>query len=164
MLGEITTKLRGFSMFFKPKWHARLPKHLKPTNDKVKELEDFRKRSDLPHEALSMGIGISPWAVVKTQEDTLEHFRRKFPQLSERQLWRAILASRFQMKLAAPAPGDLPPEELMERMEHIDDIVKNIHTFDDLVRYILEMDENILATPFSDYSGIQDEINRILEK
>ncbi|HCC68280.1 MAG TPA: hypothetical protein DEP99_00100 [Nitrospiraceae bacterium] len=151
-------------MFLKPKWYTMLPEHLKPANDKVKRLEAFRKRLDLPHEALFMGIGISPWAVVKTQEYTLKDFRQKFPQLSEKELWRAVLASRFQVKLAFPAPGDLPLRELMRRMEHMDDIMKNIHTFDDLVSYILEMDKNILSTPFPDYSGIQDEINQILKE
>jgi len=151
-----------------PQWYKMLPDHLKPPIDKIKKLENLRKiisldTSDyISHLIIFKGIGQSRWEVIKTQEDILNKLRQRFPQYSEKELFKEVLLSRFRVKIAFPTSGDPSPEELKRRIENIDQVMISINTFQDLINYILEMDKDILKS--FEYFTIQEEINQILSE
>ena len=144
-----------------PQWYKMLPDHLKPPTDRIEKLENLRVHFDLLHNDFCMEIGTSKWAVIRTQEYTLNKLRGQFPHYSEKELLKELLLSRFRAKIMSPTFGDPPPEELLEKTENIDKIMENINTFQDLTNYILEMDKTI----FNALSSIvQNGINSILSE
>lgn len=142
-----------------PEWYMALPHHLKPPQSKVSALENLRKKLQLSDEAFMIGISISPWAVICTQETTLERFRRQFPEYSERDLWRAVILSRFEVKLKTPSLWDPPTEVILKKMGAMDEIMKDIHSWQDTLDFILEMEKDSFSI---DPTGIQNEINEVL--
>ena len=152
-------------------WYALLPEHMKPTNEKLEELEQFRQEWGFPHKMMFMAIALSPWAVRRVQEVCLEQNKRLLPNANEKELWRSVIISRFHVKLLVPAFSDqvtlapwmkpLPKEELLSRIERIDSIVATFKSFDDVVQYIISLDREEGA--FHDPSGMQDELNALLE-
>lgn len=144
-----------------PQWYKMLPDHLKPLTDRIERLENLRVHFDLPHNDFCMEIGTSKWAVIKTQEYTLNKLRDQFPHYSEKELFKEVLLSRFRVKIISPTFGDPPPEELSKKIENIDQLMENINTFQDLINYILEMDKTVLNA-FS--SVVQKGIDQILSE
>ena len=80
-------------MVFTPKWYTMLPDHLKPPTKKIWKLELLRQ--DLPDELFMKAIAISPWAVIRVQEETRDHLRRQYPEMTEKDLWMSVIASRI---------------------------------------------------------------------
>ena len=73
---------------------------------------------------------------------------------------------RLRTKAASPPETDpfakpLSQGEIINRMEHVDNIVSEFKTFDDAVEYILAMDEE--ENRFFDPSGLLKEVNVALE-
>lgn len=153
-------------MFGKPRWYNLLPPHLRPSEEKISKIEDFRKRNFLTDHLLFIAIGTSPWAVRKVQEFCLEQNRKIMPNVSEKELWKSVLFSRFQTKLATPSDyyppwaTPLSQEEILLRIDNISSIMANFKAFEDVVDYVLKMDEEEGA--FSDPTGISNELNEIL--
>jgi len=150
-----------FSYDSMPKWFKSLPDHLKPFPEKVERLESLRKTLNMSDQLFIMGIANSRWAVIKAQEAMLEIFRRELPDRPEKELWRRVIFSRFEIKLKSPASWDLSTEELLKEMESMDQIMTNIHSWEDTLEFILQMDKDAFSF---DPSGIQDEINKILSE
>ena len=154
-------------LFFKPQWYKLLPDSVKPIDKrKIKKIEDFRKRYRFTDEVMFMGIMVSRWAVKRIQKFCLEQLKRQMPDASEQELWKGVLLSRFNVKLVSPPETNpfaepLSQEEILSRIENIDNIVSGFKSFDDVIAYIILMDEE--ENRFYDPSGIQDELNNLLE-
>jgi hypothetical protein len=140
-----------------PLWFTQLPPHLRPPDNKIAEIEAFRKKNLLPTEAIVGGICSSPWAIVRTQEQTREHLKQSFPNADERRLWGGVLVSRFEIKMRSPSPWDPPAEELMRRVTSVDSIIEDIHSWDELMEYIVGMDQ-----PSLDNNPLLYELDMIL--
>jgi len=139
-----------------------LPPHLQPSSDKIKALEDLRRRFELPHEIMIQGIAVSKWAVIEAQKATLENFKKQASKgTSERDLLKSVLLSRLRTKLMfPPGPFDQSPDEIQSLIGNIDAIMDNIRTFDELLDYVLKLDAGHFGF---DPSGIQAKVNAILE-
>lgn len=156
-------------LFFKPQWYKLLPISIKPIEGEViKRVEDFRKEHGFTDEIIFMGIMSSRWAVKRIQKYWLEDGKKLMPDASEQELWKGVLLSRFNVKLSVPAPSELNPfakplsqKEILSRIENIDNIVSGFKSFDDVLNYIIAIDEE--ENWFYDPSGIQDELNNLLE-
>jgi len=155
-------------MFFKPQWYKLLPDHFNPMNERILEsIERLRKENGLTHEMISMGITLTPWAVRKLQEHCLAQGRKLMPFASERELWKRVLLSRLQAKLAhsdipsAPWHNPLSKEDILSMMENINNICANFKSWHNVVEYIVSIDRD--EGIFSDPSGIMDELNLLLE-
>lgn len=151
----------GDNMFFKPKWYRMLPDSVKPIDDAIinkmtelintiKELQKFSGITDGLggiDEVLSMRIMTTRWAVKRIQKFCLEQYKKQMPNASDRELWTGVLLSRFQVKLSmAMAPADpfskpLSSEEILSRVENVANIVSGFKSFDDVVNYIIAIDE-----------------------
>ncbi|MCX5827123.1 MAG: formylglycine-generating enzyme family protein [Deltaproteobacteria bacterium] len=155
-------------MLFKPKWYSMLPEHLKSKNERIIEsIESLRKKYELPHEMIYVGVAATPWAVRMAQEDCLRQYRSQMPNASEKELWENVLLSRMLIKKAA---GDIPVgpwihplsgEEILSMIDNRGAICANFKTWGDVVEYIvsIERDEGTYLDP----SGILNELNVLLE-
>jgi hypothetical protein len=146
-------------VFLKPRWYNALPAHIKPPREKLERLEQLRSQFQMRDDNFMVAIASSPWAVIRAQEAMIESLRQQFPGADERKLWTAVLLARLEIKMKAPAPWDPPPEELRSMMESIEDIMRGINSWDDLVNTILDMDRQRIAP---DSSSPQSLINDIL--
>jgi hypothetical protein len=68
--------------------------------------------------------------------------------------------ARFEIKLQSPAPWDLPADEIRNRMESIGEIMRELPTWDEVIRYILDLDRDATST---DPSSPQQRINAIVQ-
>lgn len=131
-------------MFFgKPTWYKALPPHLKPPENLIAKIEHYKRGYHLSDDDLFGGIMSSSWAVIRTQEATLQNLKATHPQANERDLWAAVLLSRLEIKMNAPAPWDPSREELMEKARSIDSIMSGIESWEQLMDYIVTMDAEL---------------------
>ena len=154
-------------MFFKPRWYKMLPDSVKPINDNVIEkIKDFHKEYKLTNRMIFLGIMSSRWSARRIIKFCLEQDKVQMPNASECERWTYVLASQFRAKLMSPAETDpfakpLSQEEIRSRMKNIDNIISNFKSFDDVVDYIIKMDEE--ENRFYDLSGIQSKLDNLLE-
>lgn len=141
-----------------PNWYKMLPEYMKPEENKIEELEEVRTIFHMPHDLFSGRIGISSWVVRKVQEEAFRKFKKEIPNATDKELWRAVLLSRLEVKIKIPDPNDLPMDVLLDKIKNLDNIMVSINTFDELVDYVLVMDLNILK----DSDFIQRKIDSIL--
>lgn len=145
-------------MFFKPKWYRMLPYHLKPKDDKVDRLEALRIRLDFSHEIFMRGIGMSRWAVIKAQEATSKRLKQAMPNATDKELWRGVLFSRYEVKLKYPSPLDPPADVILQKMQNLDKIISDINSFQELIDYILNFEKPHLMDSYP----IQRQIDEVL--
>lgn len=124
-----------------PFWFTKLPPHLKPPENKIAEIEAFKQKNLIITEDIIGGICSSRWAIIRTQEQTLEHLKQMLPNADERGLWTGVLISRLEIKMRSPAPWDPPHEELTRRLDSVNRIIEDIHSWDGLMEYIVGMDQ-----------------------
>lgn len=157
-------------MLFNPGWYSMLPNTVKPlTNEQIRAVEAFRKSINGNNQTTFLGIMISPWTVAKIQRHHLAEFKKSAkPGVTERELWKTVLLNRLATKAlwagehnTDPNAKPLTKEQVMSRAEKIEETVAGFKTFDDVIKYILEMDK--LENRFYDPSGLSAELNRILE-
>jgi hypothetical protein len=154
-------------LFFKsPAWYRALPPHLRPPKSKIKQLDAFRRSLEVDDDDVFMVlIGGSEWAVIKAQELTRDQLQHDLPHYSEKELWRAVIVCRLGAKLNLEATNlsfgieSDGSEAVMERMESMDEVMKEINSWDDVVNYILEMDKSSLR---HDPMGVKAKLNKIL--
>jgi hypothetical protein len=146
-------------VYFKPRWYQVLPVHIRPPEEKVEPLENLRRTLGMRDDTFLVALASSPWAVVRAQEAALESLRHQFPDADERRLWTAVVLARFEIKLQSPAPWDPPADEIRNRMESIGEIMRGLATWDDVIRYILEMDRDAVS---SDAASPQQRISAII--
>ena len=144
-----------------PRWFHVLPVHIRPAADKVAKLEELRTSLQMRDELFMIALASSPWAVVRAQEAMLESIRQQIPDADERKLWTAVVLARLEIKLKSPAPWDPPPEEIQRRMENVQEIMRNISSWNDVIRYVLDMDRTGTA---SDPASPQFQINQLLNQ
>lgn len=110
-------------------------------------------------------IGGTKWAVIKAQELTRDQLRHDLPHYSEKELWSAVIVCRLGAKLNLEVTnlslgvGGDGSEAVMEKMESMDEIMKGINSWDDVINYVLEMDKDSLSR---DPMGVKRELTRIL--
>jgi hypothetical protein len=157
-------------MFIKPKWYSMLPESLKPIDDEtIRLIEEYRNRKILPDEAIFTAIITTRWAVGRIQKYTLDLFRRQFPNLSERELWKSVIASRLQSRLDVyntigetdPLAKPLSQQKILSLIENLDKTVLNFETFEDVIGYIINIDEK--ENRFYDLTGATTAISKMLE-
>jgi len=162
-------KLNEHSIHSQPEWYKMLPQGFKPIDqEKIKSLENLRIKYRASHENCFLSIMSTPWAVEKTQYDSLRYAERMYSHLNEKALWKVVLLARFQTWMIAAELGSheykLSPEELKSRIEkmieNIDLIMGNFYSFSDMVRFAICMEEEV--GNFIDSSGILDRVNSIL--
>lgn len=162
--------LRGLMSFFnfgKPKWYRMLPEHFQPNKYLIQEIENFRSRFSLDHDFLALLISMTPWSVKNLQWFMLNKFRIEQPHLSEKEIWKAVLISRMNVKLMTiDFPTDigstpLSKAEIDDIIEQAETIVENFNNFEEVVNYILEIDYK--ENRFYDPGGLLDDLNNILE-
>jgi hypothetical protein len=134
--------VNGASVFLKPRWYSVLPEHIRPPEDKLEALETLRLTLKMRDDGFLAAIASGPWAIVRSQEVTLDTLRRQFPEADERRLWTAVLIARLEVKLNSPAPWDPPEEEIRRRMETIVEIVRPMTSWQEVLAYVLEMDRD----------------------
>jgi hypothetical protein len=138
-----------------------LPVHIRPAEEKVAQLEELRASLHMRDELFMVSLASSPWAVVRSQEATLESLRQQIPDADERKLWTAVLLSRLEIKLKSPAPWDPPPDEIRRRMDNILDVMHTVNSWEEVLEYILGMDRVGTA---SDPASPQYQINQLLSQ
>jgi len=144
-----------------PEWYTMLPSFMKIEKDKVNKLEELRSKHNLSHHKFFISIGTSMWAVEKAQEETLRALKKVMPNTNDRELWKHVLLARLNVKLDFPVKYfSRSAEEIKKDIKNIDDIVKNFESFEDVILYIIEMDEREYA--FLDPTGMKEKINKIL--
>ncbi|HMG75878.1 MAG TPA: hypothetical protein VK582_20425 [Pyrinomonadaceae bacterium] len=154
-------------IFFKsPAWYRALPPHLRPPKSKVKRLDEFRRSLEVDDDDVFMVlIGGTKWAVIKAQETTRDQLRRDLPHYSEEELWRAVIFTRLGAKMNLELTNlnlgidNDESDAIMEKMESIDEIMKEINSWDDVINCVLDMDKESLDR---DPMGVKGELNRIL--
>lgn len=161
-------------MFFNfPQWYKNLPDSVKPIDDKrINTIEDFRKKygvylgKEKSQEMIFMGIMVSKWAVKIIQQYTLELIRKQIPNAHEKELWKQVLIARLNTKLSTSGEKPdmfsrpLSETELLSRINNINEIVAKCESFNDVIDYIIAMDEQ--ENRFYDPTGMQSELESIL--
>jgi len=156
-------------MISEPEWYMKLPDHLKPKNDDaIRNIENFRKENYLTDELMFIAICTTKWAVRRIQQYTLEKFRKEFPDLSEKELWKSVIMSRLQTKLnfdfieeTDPFVKPLSKQQIFSIIENLDKIISNFRSFEDVVEYIVSIDE--MENRFYDITGMQAKLSKLLE-
>lgn len=144
-----------------PRWYQVLPVHIRPDERKVANLEELRVSLKMRDELFMIALASSPWAVIRAQEATRDSLQQQIPDADERKLWTAVVLARLEVKLMSPAPWDPPPDEIRRRMENIQDVMRGMVTWEDVLRYILDMDRTGTA---ADPASPQFQINALLDK
>jgi hypothetical protein len=144
-----------------PRWFSVLPVHIRPGEEKIDQLEQLRVSLQMRDELFMVALASSPWAVVRSQEATLQSLQQQIPDADERKLWSAVVLARLEIKLNSPAPWDPPPEEIRRRMDNIQEIMKDFGTWNDVVSYVLEMDRTGTT---ADPASPQFQINALLSR
>ncbi len=141
-------------------WYTMLPSFMKIERDKIDRLEKLRLKYNLLQYKFFISIGTTIWALEKSQEETLAVLKKAMPNANDKELWKHVLLAKLNIKLAYPVKYFFRPVEIKKDIENIDSIVKNFESFEDVVLYIIEMDEKEHA--FFDPTGLKDDINKIL--
>jgi hypothetical protein len=144
-----------------PRWYSVLPVHIRPDPEKVAELEELRASLKMRDELFMVALASSPWAVIRSQEATLQSLQQQIPDADERKLWTAVVLARLEIKLNSPAPWDPPPEEIQRRMDNIQEVLRGVSSWNDILHFILEMDRTGTA---ADPASPQFQINALLSQ
>jgi hypothetical protein len=142
-----------------PRWYSVLPVHIRPDQEKVAKLEDLRVSLKMRDESFIVALASSPWAIIRSQEATLQTLQQQIQNADERKLWAAVVLARYELKLNSPAPWDPPPDEIRRRMDTIQDVVRDFTAWNDVLQYILEMER---AGAVSDPQSPECQINALL--
>lgn len=135
-------------MMFLPKWARKLPDHILPNINIIRQLEAFRREKRIPHNPMFMRVLQSPTSTRKVQKYCYKTERMQRPHASEKEILRNVLMSRIN---APPAYfNGIDIEKAMEQIE----------TFDDLCAFIIKLDQQEPSGP--DPFGWGDKIDEIL--
>ena len=157
----------GFFNFGKPSWYKTLPPYFQPDESMIQSIENFRIQYSIDQNIFAQMVAMTPWSVKKLQWFMLKKFRAEQPSWSEKEIWKSVIISRMNVKLMTV---DYPPDfgssplsrnEINNIMDQAGTIVKDYKSFDEVVRYLLDIDYK--ENRFYDPSGVLDELNRTLE-
>jgi hypothetical protein len=157
----------GFFSFGKPIWFKNLPDYFKPDESRIKEIENFRTNYGIDNDTFTAMISMTPWSVKKLQWFMLKKFKLEHPTWSEKEIWKSVIISRMNVKLMSvdypPDFGSFPisKNEINEIKNQAGAIVKDFNNFDDVVKYILNIDYR--ENRFYDPSRVLDKLNGILD-
>lgn len=149
-------------MIFKPKWVklflASFPPqshaYLCPSNKQIKELERVRYEHSIPHDVFVGRIITSSSTTRKNQKYCYDVAKIRNPEASEKKLLREVFTSRYGTA-ASELGGYLGLSE-----EDIDKAMENINSFDELCKYMIELDEE--GQSFPDPLGVGKLIDEVL--
>ena len=153
--------------FDKPAWYDQLPHYYKPKQSKIGALEKLRISFGMDNNSFASLISIMPWGVRKLQLFMFEKFRGENPHLSQKDLWKAVIHSRMNVKkwaLDIPPPPFARPlklEEINSILNNLENIISDFNSFDDVIEYIIEIDRK--EGWFWDSSRRSKELNALLE-
>lgn len=159
---------------FGPTWYKMLNPALWPIdNMTINKIDDYRKKYCLTDDMISQMINMTRWAVVRIQYYCLEHLKMQTPHRPEQELWKQVLLSRLNLKLSFlqfesdPFAKPISKKELLSRINDIDNIISKFRNFEDVINYIVEMDEE--ENRFYDFTPshplqIMHELNDLLEE
>lgn len=133
----------------KLRWYSMLPESVKPLSGKaIRDVEYFQEKNNLPDAMLLQAIMTTRWAVMRIQKYTFEGFKKRSPGLPEKKIWEMVILNRLLIKLQLadvpetnPLARPLSKKEINTRMENIEKITECFTSFDDVVDYIIKMDE-----------------------
>ncbi len=80
------------------------------------------------------------------------------PNATDKELWRGVLFSRYEVKLKCPSPLDPPADVILQKMQNLDKIMSDINSFQELIDYILSFEKPHLM----DSDPIQRQIDEVL--
>lgn len=135
-------------------WLNQLRPDVHPEPCKVDELETLRQIYDIPSEIFAMLILGLPWATRRIQENIYAQYRKKMPKATEKELLKAVFASRA----LAPVPFGLGMSE-----EEMDRAMESINSLEELTTYFIRRDEAERPSP-PDPLGILIKIDEILSR
>lgn len=153
--------------FGKPKWFRKLPSYLSLQEADIPDLEIFKTRYSINDNTFAMMISMTPWSVKKLQLYTLDKFKRENPFLPQKELWKAVIQSKMNVKLLTletPPPFFVKPlsrSEINLIINSLDEISTKFKSFDDVIRFLIEIDDR--EGWFTDPSGITEELNELLK-
>ena len=139
-------------------WYSMLPEHLRPPKETTNSLEKLRLKYSISNDMLVGGISVSPWAAVKALGIMKDRFCLQYPEKGEKEIWQGVILSWFEGLIKYQFHG-IPPQHIIEELESIEKNIDNFTAWKDVVNFILTLEKAEMGT---DYSGIQDEINKIL--
>ena len=160
-------------MMFKPKWYLALPETVKPvSNQAIRKIERWRTANEkygYSHDKIFQIIMCTRWAVRRIQYSLLRDFARMAPNADKQDSWAAVLMSRLEVKhTAARLPNHDPyvkpmsSEKILELMNDVRDIAARFKSFDEVVDYIVSLDES--ENRYHDISGIFAEVEALLNE
>ncbi len=135
-------------------WLNHLRPDIHPGPYKADELENLRQLYNIPHKFFAMRVLSSPWATRRIQDSIYAQFREKMPKASEKEILKAVFASR--VFLPTPFGYKMTEEEINEAME-------SINSLEDLTAYFIKRDGAEEPAP-PDPFGIGARIDEILSK
>lgn len=149
-----------FSSLFsrRPAWYDALPSHLRPPKNKIRELDDLRRRLEVDHQIFMVLVGGTKWATIRALEISRDQLRHDLPHYSEAETWRAVILTRMGSKLSI-VQNIRDQERLERKMEDMDQIMNSIHSWNEVVNYCVEMDKDSLD---NDPMGVKREISEII--
>ena len=118
------------AMFFKPKWLKLVQAGCQPSSDdKIRKLEELRKRFDIPYELFAMRITGSIESIRPLQYHLLKKLKLQKSQAPERELWQEIVEGRIAslIIIGSEVPGD----------NEIAALIKNAGSFDEICDFIV---------------------------
>ena len=144
-------------------WLERLPRNLRPDENKVEELERLRTHAichifPLPNDTFTEIILSSRWATSRVQENVYMMAKEKMPDASEIELLEAV----FRSRIFPQNPAGLEINEA-----EIDKEMRIINSLNDLISYFMQRDKEesrFLRDIFGAGKRIANKVDKILER
>ena len=146
-------------MLLEPEWISLIPENIRPDRKSIDKIERLRAQFNIPHEAMMMRVVQSRVTTRKVQRNVLDYCRNLCPDYSEKELLKLVLRSRLNISQQTN-PYGLTIYSMSD--DEIDNVMLNINSFDDLVDYILTLDQQ--EPPAPDPIGLGKRIDEILEE
>ena len=136
------------------RWLRYVPRHLRPTPHQVSALEQLRLEFRIPGEALASRVVGSPVTTRRLQAQVAENLRAQFPEISDHELWTAVLETRSRPP---------KPHGWGWSVARVDQAMKGVSSFHELVELIVRTeDQTEPAEP--DPLGLGTRIDEILSR
>lgn len=114
-------------------WFYQLPVNLRPNESKSEALEALRLKYRLPNEIFWPIVASSAATTRKAQKNIYEQAKELMPDSSEKEILESVFRNRVFPK--NPAGLKMTEEEIQKSLDRI-------HSLDDLVNYIIEVEKD----------------------
>lgn len=137
-----------------PEWLEQIPHNLRPTAAKTRQLEEVRRRYNIPEETFCMRIMSSPVTTRRAQKNVYAQAKKMRPEATEKEILKAVLLGRCRVPFGFGL-------EMTET--EVDNAMKNIDSLDDLIGFLFT-EEKPLYDAQDDVLGIGKQIDEILSR